>query len=134
MPRTSDRQISSHTNALGYDPDGRLTHLVRHVYGTWVPDVVPEPRFFGQYQSPPRYGPPSARQIPWLPAGFRPRSPPLFYGSPRAPYLPPPHHYTPAVFSGLVSRPRRHRFDGANLLEAHATVVPISAGGMCTKI
>lgn len=132
MSRTSNRQISSNINALGYDIDGRLTHLIQHLYGTWVPHVVPEPRFFGQYQSPPRYGPPSARQIPWLPVGFRPRKPPLFYGSPRAPYLPPPPQYNPRVFSGLVSRPRRHQLNGAKLMEARAAAVQSTAGGMCT--
>lgn len=116
-PRTSTRQISSSYNALGYDPDGRVTHLVQHVFGAWVPHITHRARFTGRHCIPPRYGPPTAEQIPWLPIAFIPQDPPLYYGLPCAPYLPPPLSYNAAVFSALISRPRARQIDG-ELLEA----------------
>lgn len=132
--RTSTRRITCDTNSLGHDKDGRLTHLIQHLFGTWTPPVVHRPRFTGPHHSPPRYGPPSTEQIPWLPVGFRPQNPPLYYGSPRAPYLPPPLFYDSAVFSGLVSRPRRRQFSGEKLIQDHALVVRTGAEGMCLHI
>lgn len=132
--RTSTRRITSNTNAFGHDIDGRLTHLIQHLFGIWTPHVVHRPRFTGPHHSPPRYGPPSTEQIPWLPIGFRPQNPPLYYGSPSAPYLPPPLFYDSAVFSGLVSRPQRHQLSGGKLIQANATVVRTAAEGMCLHI
>lgn len=118
VPRTSGRRINSSSNALGYDPDGRVAHLVQHLFGPWVPHVIRRARFTGQYHAPPRYGPPTADQLPWLPITFVPQNPPPYYGSPRAPYLPPPPLYDATVFSALTSRPRRRQIDAADLVEA----------------
>lgn len=128
--RTISRHTTSEINALGYDPDGRLTQVIQHLFGVWTPHVVRHSRFSGKYCAPPRYGPPTAAQFPWLPLGFVQKMSPPYYGSPRAPYLPPPLDYDSAVFSALVSRPRRgRRHIRGKLVEERAAVVPIAEGG-----
>lgn len=131
-PRTSTRRTSSSFNAFGHDPNGRVAHVVQHLFGPWVPHIVRRVRFTGQRHAPPRYGPPTASQIPWLPTSFIPRNPPSYHGLPRVPHLLPPLSYEPAVFTAIVSRPRRYQVNGAILVEENAPVVGVVPGGMCT--
>jgi hypothetical protein len=128
--RTNSRHIGSDNNALGYDPDGRATHVSGHLFGPWTPPTVTHARFTGQYCAPPRYGPPSASQIPWLLSSFIPQAPPLYYGTPSPPYLQPPLHFDPKSFTNLISRPRGHHLNRTQLVEEHAPVEQAADGGM----
>lgn len=130
--RTSTRRTSSSFNAFGHDPDGRVAHVVKHLFGPWVPHIFRHARFTGQRHAPPRYGPPTTYQIPWLPTGFVPRNPPSYHGLPRGPHLPPPLPYDPAILMALVSRPRRDQVGRAVLVEENAPVVEVVPGGACT--
>lgn len=132
--RTSTRRISRDTNALGYDPDGRATHLSQHLFGPWLPYIAPQVRFVGKYCASPRYGPPSIDQIPWLPPGFISQNPPSYYGSPSPPYLAPPLDFDPDLFAEFISRPSMHKLDGAKLVGEDAPVEQVEAGGTCLDI
>lgn len=127
--RTSGRQLGSNTNAFGYDPDGRVTHVAQHMFGPWTPHVLRRARFSGHRHAPPQYGPPTVDQVPWLPTTFVPQSPPPYHGIPCAPYLPPPLYYDPVAFSALVSRPRKHQIERVKLVEEDALVVEATPWG-----
>lgn len=93
---------STNFNAFGEDKDGLKAHCFAWFYG---PAYIPEsfghiPKFEGTVL-PPRYGPPSPQQIPWLPLGWKPNPPPLYYGNPSPPYLPKPRVFDPSAFEAL---------------------------------
>lgn len=90
-------------NIFGYDPKGLLAHLVAYFFGRWIPETFDHlPLWEGEVQ-PPRYGPPSPQQAKQLPVGWKPTSPPLYYGDPSGPYLPAPHKFTPLAFASLMN-------------------------------
>lgn len=94
-------------NIFGYDPKGLLAHLVAYFFGCWIPDTFDHlPQWEGEVQ-PPRYGPPSPQQSKQLPAGWKPTSPPLYYGDPSGPYLPAPCKFKQSAFAPLMSSHRR---------------------------
>lgn len=87
-------------NAFGYDPYGFIAHVTGHFYGPhWRPNH-PVQQFIGRIK-PPRYGPPAAYQVPFLPPGFQPRTPPQFYGESFPPYYSPPKRFDPSLWDGL---------------------------------
>lgn len=90
-------------NIFGNDPKGLLAHLVAYFFGDWTPDTFDHlPQWEGEVQ-PPRYGPPSPQQAKHLPVGWKPTSPPLYYGDPSGLYLPAPHKFRPSAFAPLMS-------------------------------
>lgn len=95
-------------NAFGYDPEGVLAHLASHLYGpSWRPRY--NVRQFVGTRAAPRYGPPAPYQEAYLPANFRPRTPPLYYGRPSPPFIRPPirfnrNHFAALQFSDRLSR------------------------------
>jgi hypothetical protein len=87
-------------NAFGFDPDGFVAHVSAIFYGPqWRPTHVVQ-QFVGIIQ-PPRYGPPASYQVPLLPPGFQPRTPPEYYGTPHPPYISPPARFDPGWFAAL---------------------------------
>lgn len=95
--------FSADWNVFGYDPNGFLAYLVAYFFGPeWLPDTFDHlPRWEGEVK-PPRYGPPGNRQAKYLPPGWKCTPPPLYYGAPSGPYLPPPRVFRPSAFAGLV--------------------------------
>jgi hypothetical protein len=92
-------------NAFGYDPYGLVAHLAAHAYGpNWRPSHTVQ-QFMGQPEAP-RYGPPAPYQLPYLPPGFMPNPPPLFYGLPAPPFLRPPKRFNPNIFQAARCAPR----------------------------
>lgn len=97
-----DVAFSADWNVFGYDPNGLLAHLVGFFYGDWFPDTFDHlPRWVGEVQ-PPRYGSPGPQQVSSLPKGWRQTAPPLYYGVPSGPYLPPPRKFQPSAFASLI--------------------------------
>jgi hypothetical protein len=91
-------------NIFGYDPEGRLAHLVAHFYGpAWRPESLTHlQRFEGKVVGPPRYGPPVPCQIPYHSSNYIPRPPPDYHGSPKPPYLPAPVVFDPECFKAML--------------------------------
>jgi hypothetical protein len=96
--------LVSDYNIFGYDPEGRLAHIVAHFFGpAWQPQSFTHlPCFGGKDLAPPRYGYPAPEQIPHLPEGFVPCLPPYYHGIPRPPYLQGPRKFDPGVFAALL--------------------------------
>lgn len=96
-------------NIFGHDPEGRLLQLAAHFYGpAWQPVTYAHlPSFHDFDMAPPRFGPPAPQQIPWVPPGFIPHSPPLYYGQPFPPYLPAPELFDPQIFGALLLHERQ---------------------------
>jgi hypothetical protein len=103
-------------NIFGYDPEGRLLRLAAHFYGpAWQPVTYTHlPSFHNFDMALPRFGPPAPQQMPWVPPGFIPRSPPLYYGQPFPPYLPAPKTFDPEIFAALLLRHRRQPHVGTH--------------------
>ena len=96
-------------NAFGYDPEGFLAHLAAHTYGRhWVPSYNVQ-QFVGRPE-PPRYGAPAPFQFACLPANFRARTPPLYYGTPCPPYLSGPRIFNRHQWDALRCSRRIVRF------------------------
>lgn len=137
MHHRSARRIGGDFNFCGYDPGGVKAHIVAHLYGpgyhgTNYPAHSIPTRFSGRSRPPPRYGSPNQQQIPWLPANFVPRSPPLYFGRPCGPYLPAPLHFDSEIIGALISRSRRPRVPGhggSGLPEGNNLVNEVKAGG-----
>lgn len=131
LSRRSSRHTGGDFNLYGLDPEGKKTHLVNHMYGLWQLPTVHQPRFSGKSQAPPRYGPPSAEQIPWLPTSFVQRHPPMYYGVPSPPFLPPPVYFDLIVFHELISRPSGRQLHAQ---VADLPLVQITYGGRCLNL
>jgi hypothetical protein len=107
-PRRTPSCRGADFNAFGYDPEGVLAHLASHLYGpSWKPNYTVR-QFVGAAEAP-RYGPPAPYQEEYLPADFRPRTPPLYYGRPAPPYIRPPtrffaNHFAALQFSERLSK------------------------------
>jgi hypothetical protein len=101
-PRSADS--FSDYNIFGYDPEGRLAHIVAHFYGpAWRPQSLTHlRRFEGEVVGPPRYGPPAPHQIPWLSSDYTPQLPPTYHGVPKPPYLPAPIIFDPGCFEAML--------------------------------
>lgn len=93
---------SANFNAFGRDRYGVKAHCFAWFFGPgYVPDTFDHlPQFKGRVL-PPRYGPPSPQQVPWLPLKWKPRPPPFYYGTPSPPYLPKPQVFNPNLFDAL---------------------------------
>lgn len=130
--RRSIRHPGGDFNLYGLDPEGRKAHLANHMYGPWQPPIIPQIRFSGKSRAPPRYGPPSSAQSAWLPRVFIQSEPPLYYGRPFPPYLPPPLELDLVAFDRLVSRPRSNL--GAPGEEATQPLALIAYGGECSVL
>lgn len=99
---------SADFNAFGEDKDGFKAHLYAWFFGpAYVPDNYDHLPNWQGIVLPPRYGPPSPQQVLWLPPGWKPNPPPLYYGSPSAPYLPKPRNFNPNLFDGLKRMGRK---------------------------
>lgn len=93
---------SADFNAFGEDKDGLKAHCFAWFYGpSYIPENFEHMPIFQGTVLPPRYGPPSPQQVPWLPLGWKPNPPPLYYGNPSPPYLPKPRVFDPSVFEAL---------------------------------
>jgi hypothetical protein len=104
-PRRVPTARGADYNAFGYDPEGALAHLASHLYGpSWKPSYTVH-QFVGAAEAP-RYGPPAPYQEAYLPADFRPRTPPLYYGHPCPPFIPPPIRFNPHHFDALLCSER----------------------------
>jgi hypothetical protein len=99
-PRRVQTTRGADYNAFGYDPDGVVAHLASHLFGpSWKPNYT-VCQFVG-FAEAPRYGPPAPYQEAYLPADFRPRTPPLYYGRPYPPFISPPIRFNPNHFAAL---------------------------------
>jgi hypothetical protein len=103
MPVISESALSNY-NIFGYDPEGRLAHVVAHFFGpAWTPGSFTHlPNFDDEDLAPPRYGFPAPQQMPYLPANFTPHLAPFYSGAPSPPYLPGPAEFDPKVFDALL--------------------------------
>jgi hypothetical protein len=93
-------------NAFGRDPNGLIAYLAGICFGPrWVPPYTVQ-QFVGRLE-PPRYGPPAPYQIPCLPEGFIPRSPPNILGmtaeelNNEDSWIDPPSPFDPLMFEAL---------------------------------
>jgi hypothetical protein len=98
-----DVVFSADWNIFGNDPNGLLAYLAAYFFG---PEYLPEtfdhlPRWEGEVQ-PPRYGRAGPQQAKNLPLGWKSTPPPLYYGTPSGPYLPPPRIFRPSAFAALM--------------------------------
>lgn len=98
-----DEVFSADWNIFGYDPNGLLAYLVAYFFGPdWLPETFDHlPRWVGEVK-PPRYGPPGPHQAAHIPPGWKCTPPPLYYGEPSRPYLPPPRIFRPSAFASLM--------------------------------
>jgi hypothetical protein len=95
--------FSADWNVFSYDPNGLLAHLVWYFFGDWCLDSFDHlPSWEGRVK-PPQFGPPGPQQAGNLPAGWEPTPPPLYYGRPSGPYLPPPWNFRPSAFMALMN-------------------------------
>lgn len=129
--RRSTRHTGKDFNLYGLDPEGQKAHLVQHMYGLWKPPTTPMTRFSGKSQAAPRYGPPSSEQLAWLPPTFIQREPPMYYGKPCPPYLPPPIQFDLLCFDTLIPRPRSDLNVGGEMMQP---LVPIAHRGKLQQI
>lgn len=119
-PRLPVMDRCANYNALGRDPDGRLTYLAALFWGrSFVPQCSTQ-QFVGPPE-PPRFGPPAPYQVACLPPGWKPQDPPDFYGAGDAfgPLFldPPTGIFDPNIFAALKHIARFQWGDG-ELLEA----------------
>src|ERR1700677_3158992 len=102
-PIPHHRYTCANFNAFGYDSEGLLAHIAAWLYGPdWMPQHAVQ-QFVGLIQ-PFRYSPPAPYQIPCLPPGFQPRTPPEYYGTPNPPYISPPARFDHGIFATLALR------------------------------
>jgi hypothetical protein len=123
-------------NIFGYDPEGRLAHLVAHFYGpAWMPTSFTHlPDLYGEDLAPPRYGLPAPQQVPCLPANFTPHLPPFYSGIPTPPYLPGPAEFNPKIFDALLyHQPVRAQMTEPLLLLGGLPIGEVSHNGERTR-
>lgn len=93
---------SADFNAFGKDRYGFKAHCFALLFGPeYIPDNFDHIPYLQGRVLPPRYGPPSPQQVPWLPPGWKPNPPPFYYGIPFPPYLPKPRTFNPGLFEAL---------------------------------
>lgn len=124
-------RTSSDYNVFGYDPKGFIAHLAALFYGPeWRPRILgPRPYYTGAIQ-PPRYGHPALHQMPCLPEDFVVCPPPLYFGTPSPPYLPPPRSFYPdlaAVSKGLQISILQDQMESALLFRFITSYLTIEA-------
>lgn len=104
-------------NIFGYDPDGRIAHLVALFYGpNWIPITFRHLCRHRPLGNTPRYGPPGPGQLGWDWPDFMPFQPPVYFMSPSAPYLPAPGRFDIQKFgllAGLKWKESDHADGGA---------------------
>lgn len=131
-----DVVFSADWNIFGYDPNGLLAYLVAYFFGPdWLPDTFDHlPHWKGEVK-PPRYGPPGPQQAANIPPGWKCTPPPLYYGAPSGPYLPPPRLFRPSAFAGLI---RPHARVPLDLVKKETSKTggekPLSSGLACPYI